>query len=557
MHKVYRKSIPNITICFRSIYNHPDLPPNEPPTNLNDPEIRRILQLNINNVKQNCEDVPIVIGGKEFRNHDVKYQVSPYDHQRRIAKFYYADESLIENGIENALINKDKWENMSYDSRSRIIRRASSLIATKYRYKSLAICMVGQAKTAQQADIDCIAELIDFLRFNIRYGSTILEGPPLHQVEHVINSVKMRALEGFVAAISPFNFSAIGANLASAPVLMGNVVLWKPSDTAILSNYHFFKVLQEAGLPDGVIQFIPSDGPTFGKVITNHPELAGITFTGSSKTFKSIWKRVGENIDKYRTFPKLVGECGGKNFHFVHKTADIDSVVYGTIRSAFEYSGQKCSACSRLYVPDSLWPKIKEKLITEISKLKLSAADDFSSFLSAVIDQQSFNKIKTFIDHARGLKNHTIIIGGKCDDSIGFYIEPTLIQTTDPNSKLLSEEIFGPVCTVYVYPSEEIDTTLDLVNSTSPYGLTGSIFSQDRMFIDHARKRLLHAAGNLYINDRCTGSVVAQQPFGGARASGTNDKAGMATYLQKWTSPQAIKEMCAPLPYWSYPYMSK
>lgn len=552
-----RRFIPRACTGFRSITNHPELPLNEPATDLTNPDVVSKLNEAVSRVTENCEDIPIVIGGQEYRTSDVKYQGSPYDHQNKIAKFYYADKGLIEKAIENALINREKWEKMSYDSRSRIILRAASLVATKYRYETMATCMVGQSKTPIQADIDTIAELVDFLKFNVRYGKTILESPPLNQPENILNSVTWRGLEGFVAAITPFNFSAIGGHLATAPAMMGNVVLWKPSDTAIVSNYLFFKVLQEAGIPDGVIQFVPSDGPTFGDVISSNPDMAGITFTGSSKTFKTIWKTVGENIDTYKTFPKLVGECGGKNFHFVHEKADVDSVVNGTLRSAFEYCGQKCSACSRLYVPDTLWPEIKEKLITEIPKLKVGPANEFSSYLSAVIDQTSFNKIKSYIDYAKSSPDHEILAGGTYDDSVGYFVQPTLVQSTDPRGKLMSEEIFGPVCTVYVYEADKVDDALDLVDSTSPYGLTGSVFSTDREFIDHASQKLRHTAGNFYINDRSTGSVVAQQPFGGARGSGTNDKAGMLTYLQKWTSPQAIKESLAPLPHWSYPYMSK
>ncbi|XP_066910280.1 delta-1-pyrroline-5-carboxylate dehydrogenase, mitochondrial-like [Clytia hemisphaerica] len=444
---------------------------------------------------------------------------------------------------------------MSYDSRSRIILRAAGLVATKYRYDTLARVMLGQGKTSIQADIDSIAELVDFLKFNVQYGKDILNTPSLHQPENIENKVVWRGLEGFVAAISPFNFSAIGANLASGPALMGNVVLWKPSDTAVLSNYQFFEIMQEAGVPDGVVQFIPADGPTFGDVVFSNPDLAGTVFTGSSKTFKTIWRQIGENIDSYKTFPKVVGECGGKNYHFVHKTADVDCVVNGTIRSAFEYGGQKCSACSRVYVPDTLWPEVREKLVSEIAKIKVGNTEDMSSFLSAVIDGTSFNKIKSYIDHAKSSGDYTVLAGGECDDSVGYFVQPTLIQADDPKGKLMSEEIFGPVCTVYVYPAEQAVETLDLVATTSPYGLTGAVFTHDREFLEVARQKLRHTAGNFYINDKSTGSVVGQQPFGGARGSGTNDKAGMGAYLTKWISPQSVKESMAPLPYWKYPYM--
>lgn len=542
---------------IRCIGTHPDIPLNEPLTDFENPEVKAKLKEAIAAVNASTEDVPIIIGGEEIRTDDVRYQLCPYNHANKVAKFYHADSTLIERAIENALISKGKWDNMSYDSRARVMMKAASLLATKYRYEVLARCMVGQGKTAIQADIDAIAELADFLRFNVDYGKKIIAGPPLHNPDNIINSVTMRSLEGFVAAVTPFNFSAIGGNLATAPALMGNVVLWKPSSTSISSNYHFLKILQEAGVPDGIIQFVPSSGPTFGNAICSSPDLAGITFTGSSAVFQTIWKNVGDNIANFRTFPKVVGETGGKNYHFVHEKADVDSVVNGTIRSAYEYQGQKCSACSRMYVPDTLWPEIKDKLVAEIGKLELGSAEDYSTFLTAVIDDKSFANIESYINHARESPDYEILAGGKCDGSVGYFVEPTLIQAHDPKAKLMEEEIFGPVLTVYVYPADKVDEALDLVDSTSPYGLTGAIFCPDRSFINHATHKLQNSAGNFYINDKSTGSVVAQQPFGGARGSGTNDKAGMATYLQRWTSPLAIKESLVPLPHWSYPYMSK
>lgn len=550
-----KKIFPRLLPRLRSLTNAPNLPANEPFTDFTNPSVNEKLQEALDVVRNECKDIPIVIGGKEYRTEDVHYQVAPQDHQKKLAKFYYADADLIETAIENALINREKWEAMSYDSRSRIISRAAGLVATKYRYDTLARCMLGQGKNSMQADIDSIAELVDFLKFNVQYGKDILKTPALHQPENIQNDVVWRGLEGFVAAISPFNFSAIGANLASGPALMGNVVLWKPSDTAVLSNYQFFEIMREAGLPDGVVQFIPADGPTFGNVVFSNPDLAGTVFTGSSKTFKTIWKQIGGNIDKYRTFPKVVGECGGKNYHFVHPSADIDCVVNGTIRSAFEYSGQKCSACSRIYVPESLWPEVRDKLVSEISKIKVGNVEDNSSFLSAVIDQTSFTKIKSYLDYAKESAGDTILAGGECDDSKGYFVHPTLIETKDPQGKLLSEEIFGPVCTAYVYADDQAVETLDLVANTSPYGLTGSVFTKDRIFLEVARQKLRHTAGNFYINDKSTGSVVGQQPFGGARGSGTNDKAGMSAYLTKWISPQSVKEAMGPLPYWKYPYM--
>lgn len=541
----------------RSIGNHPDLPLNEPFTDFANPDVKAKLKDALDTVNADCPDVPIVIGGQEYRTDDVQYQLCPYNHSKKVAKFYHADKNLIEKAIENALINKDRWANMSYDARSRVMMRAASLVASKYRYEVIARCIVGQGKTAIQADIDSIAELVDFLRFNVEYGKTIMQGPPLHNPEHILNSVTMRPLEGFVAAITPFNFSAIGGNLATAPALMGNVVLWKPSPTAMSSNYHFLQILQESGVPDGIIQYVPSDGPDFGDAICASPDLAGVTFTGSSAVFETIWKNVGDNIRNFRTFPKVVGETGGKNYHFIHPKADVDSVVNGTIRSAYEYQGQKCSAVSRMYVPDTLWPEIKDKLVAEIGKLKQGSAEEYSTFLSAVIDRKSFDKIKWYLDHAKESPDFDVLAGGTCDDSVGYFVAPTLVQSHDPKGKLMSEEIFGPVLTAYVYPADDVEGALDLVESTSRYGLTGAIFSSDREFINHASQKLINTAGNFYINDKSTGSVVAQQPFGGARGSGTNDKAGALSYLAKWTSPMSVKESLIPLPHWSYPYMSK
>jgi 1-pyrroline-5-carboxylate dehydrogenase len=360
-------------------------------------------------------------------------------------------------------------------------------------------------------------------------------------------------LEGFVASISPFNFTAIGGNLGATPTLMGNVTLWKPSDTALLSNWNLYKIFKEAGVPDGVINFVPADGPTFGDTVTSSPHLAGINFTGSVRTFTHLTKQVGDNISAYNTYPKLVGECGGKNFHFVHKSADIRSVVTGTVRSAFEFGGQKCSACSRLYVPDTLWPKILEEMLAIHKQIKLGSAEDFSSYLSAVIDEKAFDRISTYLEMAENDSNLTVLAGGKADKSVGYFVEPTIVETKDPKHKIMQEEIFGPVLTVYVYPENQWEDCLHTINTTSPYGLTGSIFSQDRSVVRKAMSVLRHAAGNLYINDKSTGSVVGQQPFGGARASGTNDKAGSMFYLLRWVSPITIKETTVPLTEWTYP----
>eukprot|EP00794_Sanderia_malayensis_P015177 gene15177-16739_t len=517
------------------------MPPNEPATDFTDPRVREQLNEALSRVTSHIEDIPIVIGGKDFRTAEHRYQVSPYDHKKRIAKYHYADKTLIENAIENALINREKWEKMPFDQRGPIFMRAAELMKTKYRYEMLACTMVGQAKTAIQADIDAVAESIDFLKFNHYYAQEIYKGPKLHQCNDVMNHVMYRGLEGFVAAISPFNFTAIGVNLAGTPVMAGNVVVWKPSDTAMLSAWLVYKIFMESGMPDGVVQFLPCDGPLFGDVMSKSPDLAGVSFTGSSKTFKHIWKTIGNNIDNYKTFPRLIG----------------DSVVNGTLRSAFEFSGQKCSACSRLYVPDSLWPQIKSKLIQKMEQMKLGNPEEHSTFVSAVIDQVSFNKISGYIEHAKHSNEVEIIMGGKCDDSTGYYVEPTLIETMDPKDKLMKEEIFGPVLTTYVYPAKHYKETMKMASETSPYGLTGSIFSANRHVVEEACDVFRQSAGNFYINDKSTGSVVGQQPFGGARASGTNDKAGMNTYILKWMSARSVKETLTNLTEFKYKYMEE
>uniref|UniRef100_A0A670J121 Delta-1-pyrroline-5-carboxylate dehydrogenase, mitochondrial n=1 Tax=Podarcis muralis TaxID=64176 RepID=A0A670J121_PODMU len=464
---------------------------------------RAALQKALNDLKVKTESIPCVVGGEEVWTADVRYQVSPFNHSHKVAKYCYADKDLLNKAINAAVAARREWDLRPVQDRAEIFFKAANLLSGPRRAEILAKTMVGQAKTVIQAEIDAAAELIDFFRFNAKYAVELEEQQPL-SVPPSTNSMIYRGLEGFVAAVSPFNFTAIGGNLAGAPALMGNVVLWKPSDTAMLSSYAVYKILLEAGLPPNVIQFVPADGPVFGDTVTASEHFCGLNFTGSVPTFKRLWKQVSENLDRYRTFPRLAGECGGKNFHFVHSSADVPSVVSGTLRSAFEYGGQKCSACSRLYAPDSLWPRIKAALLEEHRKIKVGNPTDFETFFSAVIDHK---------------------------------------------------EIFGPILTVYVYPESQYKDILQLIDNTSPYGLTGAVFAQDKAVIDEASKVLRNAAGNFYINDKSTGSVVAQQPFGGSRASGTNDKPGSPHYILRWTSPQAVKETHAPLGDWKYPYM--
>ncbi|XP_043764903.1 delta-1-pyrroline-5-carboxylate dehydrogenase, mitochondrial [Cervus elaphus] len=516
---------------------------------------RDALQKALKELKDQTEAIPCVVGDEEVWTSDVRYQVSPFNHGHKVAKFCYADKALLHRAIEASLAARKEWDLKPVADRAQVFLKAADLLSGPRRAEVLAKTMVGQGKTVIQAEIDAAAELIDFFRFNAKFAVE-LEGEQPLSVPPSTNSVLYRGLEGFVAAISPFNFTAIGGNLAGAPALMGNVVLWKPSDTAMLASYAVYRVLREAGLPPNIIQFVPADGPTFGDTVTSSEHLCGINFTGSVPTFKHLWKQVAQNLDRFRTFPRLAGECGGKNFHFVHRSADVDSVVSGTLRSAFEYGGQKCSACSRLYVPRSLWPQIKGRLLEELRGIKVgNPAEDFGTFFSAVIDAKSFGRIRKWLEHARSSPSLTILAGGQCDDSVGYFVEPCIIESKDPQDPIMKEEIFGPVLATYVYPDEEYKETLQLVDRTSSYGLTGAVFAQDRDVLREATELLRNAAGNFYINDKSTGSVVGQQPFGGARVSGTNDKPGGPHYVLRWTSPQVIKETRGPLGDWRYPYM--
>ncbi|CAH1772683.1 unnamed protein product [Owenia fusiformis] len=515
---------------------------------------RKDVEAAVANFQSAQTDIPIVIGDEEIRTNQVKYQVSPFDHQKQIAKYHYADGNLIQKAIDVSLKARHDWERAPFEKRAEVFLKAADMIAKERRGEVLASTMLGQGKNLIQAEIDSGPELIDFLRFDVEYALELMKYQPISEGS-IHNSMVYRGMEGFWAAVSPFNFTAIGGHLTSAPALMGNVVQWKPSDTAMLSSYTVYKIYREAGLPAGIINFLPSDGPVFGDAITASPDLAGINFTGSVRTFRHLWKQVANNLENYRSFPRLIGECGGKNFHFVHKSADVDSVVMGTIRSAFEYGGQKCSACSRAYIPQSMWPEVKQKLVNIQKEIKLGSALDADTFLSAVIDDKSFDRIKGYLNHAKSSDNLEIVAGGNCDDSKGYYVEPTIIETKDPQDTIMQQEIFGPVLTVYPYPDDEYKSVMNLVNTTSPFGLTGSVFAKDQAIIDEVHDTLIQAAGNFYINDKSTGSVVGQQPFGGARNSGTNDKAGGPHYLLRFLSPQAVKESKANLGDWKYPYM--
>uniref|UniRef100_A0A669QPQ7 Multifunctional fusion protein n=1 Tax=Phasianus colchicus TaxID=9054 RepID=A0A669QPQ7_PHACC len=516
---------------------------------------RAALQKALAELKGRTEAIPCVVGGEEVWTSAVRYQLSPFNHAHKVAKFCYADKDLINKAINAAMAARKEWDLKPIQDRAQIFLKAADMLSGPRRAEVLAKTMVGQGKTVIQAEIDAAAELIDFFRFNAKFALELQGSQPL-SVEPSTNSMVYRGLEGFVAAVSPFNFTAIGGNLAGAPALMGNVVLWKPSDTALLSSYAVYKILLEAGLPPNVIQFVPADGPVFGDAVTSSEHFCGLNFTGSVPTFKRLWKQASENLDRYRNFPRLAGECGGKNFHLVHSSADVSSVVNGTLRSAFEYGGQKCSACSRLYAPRSLWPQIKAKLLEETKKIKVGdPVQDFGTFFSAVIDDKSFARIKKWLEHAKTSPNLSILAGGGCDDSVGYFVEPCIVESQDPTDPIMKEEIFGPILTVYVYPEERYQEVLELIDTTTPYGLTGAVFAQERSIIEEARSRLRNAAGNFYINDKSTGAVVSQQPFGGSRISGTNDKPGGPHYILRWTSPQAIKETHVPLSDWRYAYM--
>jgi len=504
------------------------------------------------------EDIPIVIGGREYRTDLVQYQVAPHDHQKKLAKFYWATPELVHKGIETSLAAKADWEKVPINDKIDLFLRVAEQMATTFRADLNATTMLGQGKTIIQAEIDAACELVDFLRFNCFFAKELHKYQPISEdPSTTLNLMRYRSLEGFVASVSPFNFTAIAGNLAYTPTVMGNVTVWKPSDTAILSNYLIYKIFRDAGFPDGVVNFIPADGPVFGQAVTNHKELAAINFTGSVPTFRWLWQAVGNNLNTYSGFPKLIGECGGKNFHFVHPTAEVETVVASTIRSAFEYQGQKCSACSRIYVPESLWPQIKKGMVATQKTLKMGSVTESDSFMSAVIDKKSFDRITGYIDHAKSSPNTTIVAGGGYDESVGYFVEPTIVQTTSTDDKILREEIFGPVLTVYVYKDEEVLENLKSIGTHSPYALTGALYCHDQEFADMAAQELKGTAGNFYVNDKSTGSVVGQQPFGGARLSGTNDKAGGPHYMLKWSSPQAIKQTFVPLTQVGYPYMKK
>ena len=499
-------------------------------------------------------EIPIIVGGKEIRTGDLGEIRCPHDHGHVLAKYHRANTDIVHQAEKAAGDAWHEWSVMDWRARASVVLRMAELLSTKYRPIVNAATMLGQSKTAHQAEIDAAAELIDFYRFNAHYMQEIYAGQPVAS-PGIWNYVEYRALEGFVLAITPFNFTAIAGNLSTSPALMGNTVLWKPASTAVLSSYYLMELFKEAGLPDGVINFIPGSGGKVGGPAMAMPSLAGIHFTGSTEVFQLMWSTVGENIKNYKVYPRIVGETGGKNFVFAHPSANVDALVANTIRGAFEYQGQKCSAASRAYIPESLWHAFKERLVAEVATIKSGDVTDFGNFMGAVIDKPAFETITEYVDYAKDSSEAEFITGGGYDGSKGYFVEPTTVVTTNPHFKLIEEEIFGPVITIYVYPDDKFEETLELCDKTSPYGLTGAIFADDRVAIEKAFRTLRQSAGNFYINDKPTGAVVGQQPFGGSRASGTNDKAGSAGNLTRWTSIRTVKETFVPATDYRYPFL--
>jgi 1-pyrroline-5-carboxylate dehydrogenase len=517
---------------------------------------RKALNEALDSLSREPMDIPLIIGGKEVRTGDTGTVVMPHDHQHILATYHKAGEKEVKMAIEAAIKAHREWESVSWVERVSINLKIAELLAKKHRFLLNAATMLGQGKNAYQAEIDSACETIDFLRFNAFFSSQIYEQQPASQ-PGIINRFEYRPLEGYVFTVSPFNFTAIASNLNMAPVLMGNTVIWKPSTTALLSNYILMKVYQEAGLPAGVINFLPGSGSQIGKTILTDRDFAGIHFTGSTRTFNGIWKSMVDNISIYKSYPRMVGETGGKDFIFVHPSADPQEVAVAIVRGAFEYQGQKCSAASRAYIPESLWEEIKSRMGEMISRITVGDVRVFSNFMNAVIDESSFDNIMGYIDYAKKSNDADVIFGGNGDKSKGYFIDPTVIQVKDPHFKTMEEEIFGPVMSIFVYKDKDFEETVKICNNSSPYALTGSVFSRDREALNRACRILRYAAGNMYFNDKPTGAVVGQQPFGGARASGTNDKSGSFLNLLRWTSPRTIKETLIPPTEFTYPFMKE
>jgi 1-pyrroline-5-carboxylate dehydrogenase len=517
---------------------------------------RAALKKALADLKKEPIDIPMYIGGKAVTTGNKVALHPPHEIAHTLGHFHYGEERHVREAIDAALAEREAWANTSWESRAHIFLKAADLLATKYRYYINGCTMLGQSKNAYQAEIDSACELIDFLRFNVHFLSEIYKQQPISS-PGMHNRTEWRPLEGFVLAVTPFNFTAIAGNLPTSAAMCGNVVVWKPANTQVYAAQMIMRVLIEAGLPAGVINLIYVDGPTLGDICFKHPQFAGVHFTGSTAVFNNMWKTIGENIGVYKGYPRIVGETGGKDFVLAHKSADVDVLVTALSRGAFEYQGQKCSAASRAYVPSNIAKEVKQKLVAQVQSMKMGTVEDFSSFINAVIDEKSFDKIKGYLDNIDNDPKTRILVGGKCDKTKGYFVEPTVILAEDPAFITMCEEIFGPVLTIHVYDAENFEGILETVDKTSPYALTGAIISQDRAAIELASNKLRHAAGNFYINDKPTGAVVGQQPFGGGRASGTNDKAGSMINLYRWLSARTVKETFNPPVDYSYPFMKE
>ncbi|MDO6728242.1 L-glutamate gamma-semialdehyde dehydrogenase [Cognatishimia sp. 1_MG-2023] len=516
---------------------------------------RQDLQRAIEELKQLKVDIPLRIGGERVSSKRTYNCVMPHNHSHVLGQFHCADAEHATSAVEAAAKAHPIWSKMPLEDRARVFLKAADLLAGPWRAKLNAATMLGQGKTAHQAEIDSACELIDFLRFNVQFARDIYANQPISG-PGCQNRSEYRALEGFIFALTPFNFTAIAGNLCVAPAIMGNTIVWKPSERAVYSANLLMDLFEEAGLPPGVINMIPSDVPEpISNVLLSHPDFAGLHFTGSTRVFQLLWQQISENIGNYRNYPRIVGETGGKDFIFAHSSAHVDALVTSMVRGAFEYQGQKCSAASRAYVPASLWDEVVTKLKSQVESIKIGAVTDFSNFMSAVIDDRSFANIASYIDHAKNSEDHDILVGGTYDDSEGYFVQPTVVIAHKPNTKLMTEEIFGPVLTIHKYDDDKLDEALTACDTATPYGLTGAIFATDRTTICELTERLKHSAGNFYVNDKPTGAVVGQQPFGGGRASGTNDKAGSMWNLIRWVTPRTIKETYDPATDYRYPSM--
>lgn len=515
---------------------------------------RATLKAELARLSGDVAEIPAIVGGKEIRSGDVINVTSPHRHRQVIAKAHLATADTVRAAAKSAIEAQRDWSAMRFEDRAAVFLKAADMLATTHRALLNGATMLGQSKTAFQAEIDAACEMIDFFRFNVAFAEKLYREQP-ESSAGIWNRMEHRPLEGFVYAVTPFNFTAIGGNLPGAPALMGNTAVWKPSHTALLSNYYTYRLLEQAGLPPGVINFVPAEPVMCTATLVEEPRFAGVHFTGSTAVFRKIWHQIASRLDKYVSYPRIVGETGGKDFVVAHRSADPAAVAVGLVRGAYEYQGQKCSAASRAYVPDNLWPEVRDRMVAMIADIRMGDVADFRNFMGAVIDKRAFDRIKGYLDAARSAPGVTVVAGGGTDDKEGWFIQPTLVTTEDPGYRMMCEELFGPVLTVHVYPAAKWQETLQLVNSTSPYALTGAVFAQDRAALAEASVALRDAAGNFYLNDKPTGAVVGQQPFGGARASGTNDKAGSILNLMRWVSPRSIKETLVPPTDYKYPFM--